>query len=222
MHYVKYEVKNNIPHFNCSFCGKCLGFLEATSYLTIKSRGCCWYFPKYKLIDIKNILDIGREDFIYEIYNLPYTKIEKYFIEILGFFDEEKYNKSKMNNNEFDSKLFFRLCPFFEKSGCKLYFALKPHPCNLYLCRGVIDACGEDYEKYNRERKDYFAYCNYYNDLMQKEFETRKISLMKDFDKSIEFLKMMQIPKFDFRKLEVLRFNIDLISIVSSDIVVAG
>lgn len=144
MHQIKYEVQENVPLFKCSICGKCSGFLEATSYLTIKSRGCCWYFPKYKLIDIKNIIDLGKTDFIYKITNMPNSKIEKYFIEVLGYFDEEKYKKFKISHNDFDTKLFFRLRPFFGKFGCSIDFTIRPHPCNLYLCREVIEACGDE------------------------------------------------------------------------------
>jgi len=209
MHKLTFLKHENIPLFKCSFCGKCYNFLEATSYLKIKMRGCCWYFPKYKLIDIKNILDLGKEDFIYEIANLINSKIEKYHIEVLGYFDEEKYNKLKPKSDDFDTKLFFRLCPFFDKDGCKLDFTLRPHPCNLYLCREIIEACGQEYEYYKRERKDYFAYCNYYNDVLAKELEYKSLNLVNNFEEAIKLLKEIHVPKFDFRNLKDIIININ-------------
>jgi len=209
MHSLNLVVHGNIPLFKCSYCGNCYGFLESTSYLKVKMRGCCWYFPKYKLIDIKNILNLGREDFIYEIANLSNSKIEKYHIEVLGYFDDEKYNKLKPQAEDFDSKLFFKLCPFFDKNGCKLHFTLRPHPCNLYLCREVIEACGLEYESYNRERKDYFAYCNYYNDLLAKELQNNNLNLIDNFDDSIKLLKQIHIPNFDFRRLREIKINFE-------------
>lgn len=45
MYKLEYECENNIPVFKCNFCGKCNGIVESTSYMDIKNRGCCWYFP---------------------------------------------------------------------------------------------------------------------------------------------------------------------------------
>lgn len=211
MNKLQYENTNNIPVFKCNFCGHCSGILEATSYTNIKNRGCCWYFPKYNLVDMKNIITLGKKNFVYVLLNMKNAVINKYSIEVKGTFDEEKYlefikeNPNSIEDN-FDPKLFFKVCAFSRPDGCHLDFSLRPHPCNLYLCRTVINRCGEVYKNYSRERKDYYAYCNYFDESIKQILMEKKVNLQSDPFKAIEIIEDFQMPPFGGGNLESIEF----------------
>lgn len=198
---LSYHFEDNIPLFRCGLCGKCEGFLESKSLIHIKNRGCCWYFPKYTLMDIKNILQLNRRDFIYEISKYKNTKISSFYIEVNGYFDEEGF-KNYQGKEDFDTKLFFRLCPFIGENGCSIDYKLRPHPCNLYLCREVIEFCKEQYDIYSRERRDYYSYMNYYNEVIKARLKEEKLDLISNFDMSIKLIEEIEVPKFEARNLK--------------------
>lgn len=212
MYKLQYENQNNIPVFKCNFCGHCSGILEATSHTNIKNRGCCWYFPKYNLVDIKNIINIGKKNFIYALLNMKNTVINKYSIEVQGIFDKERYLEYVKENSDsietnFDTKLFFRVCSFFRPNGCHLDFNLRPHPCNLYLCRTVINCCGEDYKNFSSERKDYFSYCNYFNEVIKEVLMDAKVNLQSDPFKAIEIIEAFSLPPFGGRPISPIELS---------------
>lgn len=205
-----YKFQKNIPIFKCDFCGKCDGFLESTSKCDIKNRGCCWYFPKYNLVDIKNILNLNEESFIYKICNMKNSYVSQYHIRINGKFFKDDYNKYILYGNEisgFKTKFFFRICPFFGKDKCSLDFSLRPHPCNLYLCRKIIDWCKDKYNSYSEERKDYYAYCNYFDESIKQSLIEAKTDLSKNIKKSLDIIKKFDMPLFHNRNLDNLEFN---------------
>ncbi|WP_209702133.1 hypothetical protein [Clostridium algifaecis] len=207
---LNYNFMNNIPVFRCTLCGKCSNILESTSYTSIKNRGCCWYFPEYRLIDIKNIIDNGKSNFIYYLVSLKNSLLKSYSIKINGTFLKNKYadfiNSNKKYEN-FDTSLFFKLCPFLSKNGCSLNFILRPHPCNLYLCRRVIKLCRKEYRTYFEERQDYFAYCNYSNECIKEDLIENNVDLIKDIHKSMDIIKKCSIGKFSPRTLISIHFN---------------
>lgn len=207
---LNYNFNNNIPMFKCSFCGKCSGILESTSYTNIKNRGCCWYFPEYRLIDIKNIINNGNTHFIFHLTSLSNTIIRKYSIKVLGIFFKSKYInfiRTHEESKDFNTSLFFKLCPFLGSQGCKLDFSLRPHPCNLYLCRNVIKLCSQGYSSYNEERKDYFAYCNYYNECIKEDLLKNKTNLSEDMEKSLNIIKKFPLLNFYAQNLKPIYFN---------------
>lgn len=206
---LSYEFHNNIPVFKSNFCGKCSGVLESTSLINETMRGCCWYFPKYTLVDIKNIVSHGRIDFIYSLLRLQNSHISQYFIEVIGRFDNQSflnYSHTTENNKDFDNKLFFRLCPFCGFHGCSIDFSLRPHPCNLYLCRTMIENCKESYLPFSKERKDYYSYCNYFNESIKQELKYNSIDLITNPDASLSVIDSFEMPAFEPRKLDMLIF----------------
>lgn len=212
MYKLEYETTNNVPVFKCNFCGKCTGVLESTSFASNKNRGCCWYFPKYTLTDIKNILDFGQKSFIYKLLNMKNSKVGQFHIDVRGEFSEEKYleylrERPDDENVDFDPKLFFRLCPFSTPKGCMIDFQLRPHPCNLYLCRSVLDMCEDECKPYAEERTAYFAYCNYFNETLKYELLENKCDLSRDPFRSLEVLEKFQLPPFEHSKLHSIKFG---------------
>lgn len=207
---LNYNFITNMPVFKCTLCGKCTNTLESTSYTSIKNRGCCWYFPEYRLVDIKNIIDNGKGNFIYYLISLKNSLLSNYSIKVNGSFLKNKYMDFENSNEKyknFNTSLFFKLCPFLSKNGCSLDFILRPHPCNLYLCRDVIKLCGKEYKSYLEERQDYFAYCNYSNECIKEDLLDNHVNLTENIHKSMEIIKKCSIGHFNPRNLVSIHFN---------------
>ena len=214
---LSYEFSNNIPLFKSDFCGKCLHILESTSLIYIKNRGCCWYFPKYTLMDMKNILSCGRHSFLEKIKVMENCKVSQYFMNVTGYFDKTGFSNYIISNPnstkyDFDETLFFKKCPFAGSKGCTIDYIERPHPCNLYLCREMIEYCKDTYKEYSLERKDYFSYCNYFNEVLKNELISNKTDLIKDFDKSINIIESTDVPNFSPRKLKEIYFITNIIN----------
>lgn len=209
---ISYEILENIPVFKCSFCNNC-HCLESKNAFNIH-RGCCFYFPKYNLFDIKNLINFNKS-FLFKLIQMKNSVIHNFYIEVQGDFDNKKYEDFLKNNtdenlskySDFDPKLFFKKCCFVTEHGCKLNFKLRPHQCNLYLCREVIENCNDSYSKYSRERKDYFAYCNFVNMILQGELYKNHVNLKTDLQKSIAILEKTKIDTFDFSKLDKIQIS---------------
>jgi hypothetical protein len=192
-------------------CGKCSGNIESISYTDIKNRGCCWYFPEYRLVDIKNILMNGKLCFIKYLISLPNSKVGKFSIKVLGKFFKKQYtrflNSDSKKYDGFNTSLFFKLCPFLGKDGCTIETFMRPHPCNLYLCREVIKSCGDLYARYSTERRDYYAYCNYVDECLKEDLTKNCANFIDSPEKSIEIIKNSRIPSFCFRNINTIHFN---------------
>lgn len=209
---ISYVVTNNTPIFKCSFCKNCTS-MESTNMLGIK-RGCCFYFPKYSLMDIKNIISF-KKDFLFKLIANENVITHDYFIEVKGTFDKTAYINFLKNSTEeelskygnFDKTLFFKKCFFITSKGCSIDFRLRPHQCNLYLCRKLAENHDHMCQKYSRERKDYFAYCNYINIMLTEYLEDEHLTLKGNFKQSVNFLEKIDIDNFSFSKLENLKLH---------------
>ncbi|MFL0249315.1 hypothetical protein ACJDT4_02690 [Clostridium neuense] len=210
---ISYEVTNNTPIFKCSFCKNCTS-MEGTNMLGIK-RGCCFYFPKYSLVDIKNIIKF-KKDFLFNLITKKNVIIHDYFIEVKGTFDKTAYNNFWENHTEddllkygdFDTSLFFKKCFFITPKGCSIDFRLRPHQCNLYLCRKLSKSSKYLRKNYSRERKDYFAYCNYIDITLSQYLKDNLLTLKNNFKQSVNFLEKIKIDNFFFSKLENISYNL--------------
>ena len=208
---LKYTFKDNIPVINCSFCGKCQDFIETKDYINI-NRGCCWHFPKYNLMDLKNIMKIN-EKFVRQLFTLKDAEISQYSIKILGKYYENEYIEYASNkiasietSNTFDDKLHFKVCHFFGENGCKIDFCLRSHQCNLYLCREIVNAIGIHSSLYKKERQDYFSYCYYYDKHIEYALKENQVDFVKDYSKALEIIKSIDIPEFDPQYLQEIQF----------------
>ena len=191
-------------------CGKCHDAIEAVSFVG-KNRGCCWYFPKYNLFEVKNLINNKNTDFLYKMIKMKNCTISQFHFEIKGLFKVKEYDNYKKKSpvgGDFDNKLFFRLCPFFGENGCTIDNTLRPYPCNLYLCRSVIDLAGGDYIHYSRERKDYASYAAYFDEALKYELMSKKTDLLSDMEKSIDVISKFNMPEFEPRKLNEIYFDI--------------
>lgn len=208
-----YEFNKNIPLIRCTMCGKCHDAIEAVSFVG-KNRGCCWYFPKYNLFEVKNLIDNKNTDFLYKIIKMKNCTLSQFHFEIKGLFKVKEYSKYEKNvfmDGNFDNKLFFRLCPFFGENGCTIDYTLRPYPCNLYLCRNAIKLASGDYIHYSRERKDYASYAAYFNEAIKYELISKKTDFLSDMEKSADVITKFNMPKFEPRKLKAIYFDINSI-----------
>ena len=73
--------------------------------------------------------------------------------------------------------------------------------CNLYLCREVIQLAGEEYAQYSRERKDYYAYCNYFNECLKEDLKSNDVNLLDNLEESLDILNSSTLSPFQPRKL---------------------
>ena len=193
-------------------CGCCSGI--ETENIFAANRGCCFYFPQYTLIDLRTVAAIDP-GFIDALQANPNSVIHEDHLVVHGFYNQAAHDVFRLDAEArdqkkyqgFDTSLQFRKCAFCTEAGCSIAFRLRPHPCNLYLCRGVIDRCSEPYRAYSRERKDYFAYCHYMNEILADELAHRGLSLTADFTGSIAALIDTPIDTFEFADLAPIRYN---------------
>lgn len=212
MHQLSYENHDSIPVFKCTLCGSCAG-LETENHLGL-NRGCCFYFPRYTLITLRTIAGIDRA-FLDWLQHHPDAAIDDYELVIKGDYDRVAHDsflrqisdEQREKYRHFDTSLFFRKCRFVSEKGCAIAFNLRPHPCNLYLCRGVIDRCGDTARDYARERKDYFAYCHYMDGLLEDALCTHELTLKTDFQKAIDVLLATPVDSFCFSELAPIEFE---------------
>lgn len=210
---LSYKVLDNTPIFKCNSCKNCTS-MESTNMLGI-NRGCCFYFPKYSLIDIKNIINF-KKDFLFKLITKENVITHDYFIEVKGTFDKTAYSNFAKNSTEgefskygnFDKTLFFKKCSFITPKGCSIDFRLRPHQCNLYLCRNLSENSSYLCKNYSRERKDYFAYCNYMNTTLIQYFKDNLLTLKNNFKQSVNFLDKIKIDNFLFSKLENVKLTL--------------
>ena len=59
MNQMSFENHEGIPVFKCSQCGCCNGI--ETENVFAANRGCCFYFPKYTLFDLRTVAAIDPD-----------------------------------------------------------------------------------------------------------------------------------------------------------------
>ena len=137
----------NVPRYTCSACSHCNSTM-GVSLCSVKDRGCCFYYPKFELIDLQRMsktLDGIRT--IKLIIQNPGTIIYHYYIHAKGIFDKEAYNKYGRNSwiqNQGidDNTIFFRACPFVKsRYGCTLPPRFRTVVCNFFICNIICCRC---------------------------------------------------------------------------------
>ncbi|KHD36740.1 hypothetical protein NL50_09480 [Clostridium acetobutylicum] len=206
------KLDHGTPQYACSSCSNCHS-VYGKSMCKIKSRGCCWYFPKFTLYEIHKMSknNLGRET-LRKILNIESTKIYNYYIHAKGYFDKASFNKYISSNNQYedvqDKSIFFRACPFVEpEKGCALPQQYRSFVCNFFICEEVKKVL-----KGNSEFRDYIKECNSYvrwidweNAALRAMLDEKNINLVDNLNKVIEFLSEVPLENFEFRKLKELK-----------------
>lgn len=214
MHELSYHHADLIPIFKCGLCGECKS-VEADNSFGI-NRGCCFYFPKYTLTNIRYLAGHDPE-FLEKLRLLPDTIIKDYDLMVQGDLDLDGLQAVMNSENEgtsdngpaerFDPALRFRKCRFITEQGCSIQFNQRPHPCNLYLCRSVIENCGAAYRPFARERKDYFGFMQYSDQVLKEALQERNLTLRSDFSGAVTVLLETYLDSFDFAELNSINFH---------------
>ena len=202
---LKTEFKNNIPRYYCSNCSKCTSHISI-NFTNLKHRGCCYYFPKFNLVDIQKMVQLpGGKNVLDKIINTDGTIIYKYHIETHGIFEEEKYQKFLQGNLELsneelnilisdefhDKSLFFKSCPFVEDGvGCTIPFQFRNPVCNFFLCHEIKNNAHDDklIKEYENEAESFWKFYDWENMNLTHLLHENNLNLLKDFHKTLKFL----------------------------------
>lgn len=215
---LKTEFKNNIPRYYCSNCSKCTSHISI-NFTNLKHRGCCYYFPKFNLVDIQKMVQLpGGKNVLDKIINTDGTIIYKYHIETHGIFEEEKYQKFLQGNLELsneelnilisdefhDKSLFFKSCPFVEDGvGCTIPFQFRNPVCNFFLCHEIKNNAHDDklIKEYENEAESFWKFYDWENMNLTHLLHENNLNLLKDFHKTLKFLANYEISYYDFPPL---------------------
>lgn len=199
------------------------------SFCSVKKRGCCWYFPKFTLVDIQRMTkSLEGLNILEQIKNLPGTVIYRYYIHAKGFFDKSGYdrymlkgnNSSLYNKDQYeedtfsyevnghtleDHTIFFRACPFVKSGyGCTLPPRFRTVVCNFFICSEVLDRSypKELLNQYLEERSRYSAWLNWENKSLEYLLKSHGVDLTTDFETSLKILQDEPMNTYDFPMLE--------------------
>lgn len=197
-----------LAYTGCSCCSSLIG----VSLSKTKNRGCCHYFPKFYPVEIQRMChsDDGTE-VLNKIIGMPDVVIYDDHILVKGSYDFILHQKMLKKGlvptygNVTDTSVFFRTCPFVRSgSGCTLPPRYRSYVCNFFLCSEILD--NPDYkgmlEPYIRERKNYIRFLEWENNQLIMAMHNEGISLSRNFDAAIRFLKETEINQYDFPALE--------------------
>ncbi|WP_242850859.1 hypothetical protein [Clostridium algidicarnis] len=224
------DLDKTTPRYGCTYCNRC-NSLFGVSLCKIKNRGCCFYFPKFYLVDLHNMCkSIDGLQTLHSIVNNPGTILHEYYIHAKGYFDKEGY-ENYMSNNYFDidsysnnnfkmvineanlsneltkindKTMFFRCCPFAKEGyGCTIPAKYRTYVCNFFLCSEVIDSIKEldNYDLYVRERERYMRWLDFENQNLEHILRENHLSLSSNLEGVIKALQELPKEDYEFPKL---------------------
>lgn len=206
------EIYDNIPRFNCDECYKCNSKI-GVSLCKYKHRGCCFYYPKFNLVDLQRMVkDPEGKPVINKILNNKRAKIFNYYIQEVGYFDKEGYNNYlKSSNFKFDKSepldktLYFKSCPFVvDGKGCSIPSKFRTPVCNFFLCTEIKNTANYNnlIHSYELAAREYYHYYEWENENLIELFEEKGLTLKNNLKESLEFLKSLKIYYCEFPKLK--------------------
>jgi len=210
MEMVYVNVDQGIPQYvytNCKNCTSTMGI----SLCSIKNRGCCYYHPRFTLLDLQRMSKSLKGLYILKsIRQLPSLEIHPFEIHAKGYFDQEGYTKYMESKNKVeagnirDHSIFFKACPFVKSGyGCSLPPRYRTYVCNLFLCDEVIEKIKDDryFEAYIKERERYVRWVDWENTALKEILFEKKLNLVQDFHGTIKLLQQIPLNIYDFPQL---------------------
>lgn len=185
----------------------------------MKNRGCCWYFPKYELLDIYRLIKSKEgEELLNKIINLQDVKIYKYYIHVGGYFERDSYeeylNSFEGSEDKIkDKSIYFRACPFVKDGeGCTIPAEFRSFVCNFYICEEIYLVLNKykEFKRYIDERNSYIKWFQYENEYLKRLLVENDINLSTSFKEVVELFKNTTIDQYEFINLEPVIFNNDL------------
>ena len=205
------DLDHNIPRYVCTSCSSC-DSLIGKSFCKVKNRGCCWYFPKFTLIDIQRMTKTPEGlQTLNRIISSPHTQIYNYFIHAKGFFDESEYKKyidgNMLPEVDYleDYTIFFRSCPFVESGkGCTLPPRHRTFVCNFFLCKEISEMAEshELFHRYEEERLRYSRWLDWENENLRHILSQENLTLQSNFTEVIKELQELELSQYEFPCLE--------------------
>ncbi len=211
MEMVYVSVDQGIPQYVYTGCKNCTSII-GISLCSIKNRGCCYYHPKFTLLDIQRMAHSLEGLYVLKsIRRLPSSEIRPFEIHAKGYFDEEGYGRYMESGNKInagsirDHSIFFKACPFVKSGyGCSLPPRYRTYVCNFFLCNEVIEKIkGDDhFEAYIKERERYVRWVEWENASLREILFENRLDLVNDFDGTIKLLQEMPLNTYDFPQLQ--------------------
>lgn len=205
------ELDHSVPRYACTSCSSC-NSLIGKSLCKVKNRGCCWYFPKFTLVDIQRMSKTPDGlKVLNKILSNPGTQIYNYYIHAKGFFDEAEYEKYMESGMQLegdyieDHTIFFRGCPFVKPGkGCTLPPRYRTFVCNFFICREIIEAaqCHEMFQRYDEERLRYSRWLDWENESLKYILSEDNLALQSNFAETIKKLQELDLSMYEFPYLE--------------------
>ena len=142
------------------------------------------------------------------------TKIFNYYIQVIGYFDENGYNNFKnLNDNTSkkdayepdDNSIYFKACPFvIDGTGCSIPHQYRTPICNFFLCKEVKNKIKSkkllnDYEEASRA---YYRYYEWENQNLIELLEEKGPTLKDNFNEVIDFLSKIESYEYEFPSLQ--------------------
>ena len=216
------DFNNNVPQISCNLCSSCTS-LMGVSLCNIQNRGCCYYFPKFTLLDIhrmsKSLKGLNTLELIK---NNPNTITKEFALHSKGHFDENRYKKHLEddviigNGLIKDQSVFFKACPFIKPNfGCTIDPEFRSLVCNFFICHEVLDSIGDKnlLERYLSERSSYANWCHWENEGLRHLLMENNINLINNYYKVIEYLQSIPLNIYEFPNLPKVDFNIHELSV---------
>lgn len=211
MEMVYVNLDQGIPQYVYTGCKNCTSIM-GTSLCRIKNRGCCYYYPKFTLLDIQRMLrSLEGLHMLESIKRLSSLEIHPFEIRAKGYFDEEGYMKYLESGSKIDAgsirdhSIFFKACPFVKSGfGCSLPPRYRTYVCNFFLCNEVIERIKDNnhFESYLKERERYVRWVEWENASLREILFENRLDLLTDFDGAIKLLQEIPLNAYDFPQLQ--------------------
>lgn len=205
------ETDFNVPRYACTDCSTCSSLI-GKSLCRVKNRGCCWYFPKFSLVDIQRMSKtLDGLKVLNRIIDNPGTNIYNYYIHAKGFFDEAEYEKyigsGKLLDTGYieDQTIFFRACPFVKAGqGCTLLPRYRTFVCNFFICNEITEAAKsyDLFQSYEDERLRYSRWLDWENESLKQILAENSLTLHENLAEVIQTLQELEMTQYEFPELE--------------------
>ncbi|MFU0799991.1 MAG: DUF1122 domain-containing protein [Xylanivirga thermophila] len=197
-----------VPRYVSTTCINCSSVM-GTSFCSIKDRGCCYYYPKFSLIEIQRMSKTlkGRKTLDIILKN-PGTIVYHFYIHAKGFFDKQGYDRY-MRDGGFceveDKTMFFRACPFVKSSyGCTLPPKYRTLVCNFFMCNELIGSrdAKNGIDRYLTERERYARWYKWENTNLEGILRERGLNLIDNIYGTLNLLAEIPEDIYEFPKLQ--------------------
>lgn len=210
------EFDENVPRYSCEGCYNCTSKI-GTSLCEIKNRGCCYYYPKFNLVDIQRMAKSpAGKKVLNKILENKSTVVNNYYIHAIGYFDKEGYEdyvSNMLDESSWDHSIHFKACPFVEPGkGCSIPPKYRTPICNFFICKEIKESTSsqKNIESYERAAQNYWRYYDWENNNLTLALKEHNLSLKKDFNESLEFLANIESYDYEFPSLPECELDIIL------------